>query len=140
MQELLRCADLQGLGADALRQATLAFAQRLRIADVYKPATQFDGPVTLIKCSEKMMRNLGEFYELDKVKLIFSLSIFGQRYGTRPPIPTTVRLPFHFQVCSRKDWIRTVTVPGNHEGFVLGESARVTAGHFNDALFGAGRS
>jgi len=105
VEELHRCQGLQGVGKESLQKAITAFAQRLKIADAYKPETKYSGRTTLIKCSEKMMRNLGEFYELDKV-------------------------------CINKDQIHAVTVPGNHEGFVLGESARVTAKHINDALLG----
>ncbi|OQV25865.1 Fatty acid synthase [Hypsibius exemplaris] len=106
VKELQRCDALQHLSDEVLRAAIVSFSQRLKIADVYKPDRKYSGPITLIKCSEKMMRNLGEYYELDKVS-------------------------------STKERIRQVTVPGNHEGFVLGESARLTARYVNESVFGA---
>ncbi|GAU91939.1 hypothetical protein RvY_04096 [Ramazzottius varieornatus] len=101
IEELHRCPQLRHIqGADFSEAANL-FAQRLIAADTYKPARKYTGKVTLIKCSEKMIRNLGEVYELDKV-------------------------------CTTKLNVSTVT--GNHEGFVLGDAARITANHINTAL------
>lgn len=66
-QELHRCPDLAAIPLETLRAAAISFAHRLMVADTYKPAGKYNGPLTLIKCTEKMIRNLGEYYELDKV-------------------------------------------------------------------------
>ncbi|XP_055354920.1 fatty acid synthase-like [Paramacrobiotus metropolitanus] len=102
-QELQRCPQLSHIPLETLRTAAVQFAERLMVADVYKPTGKYNGPLTLVKCSEKMIRNLGEYYELDKV-------------------------------VEHRDKIRAVTVNGNHEGFVLGESAKLTANYINESV------
>ena len=70
-QELHRCPGLSHIPLETIRQAAVLFARRLMLADVYKPNGKYNGPLTLIKCTEKMIRNLGEYYELDKVRSEF---------------------------------------------------------------------
>lgn len=120
IEELHRCPQLRHIAAADFSEAANLFAQRLIAADTYKPACKYTGKVTLIKCSEKMIRNLGEVYELDKVRQEALLSLLAIIYWA------------FLQVCTTKLNVSTVT--GNHEGFVLGDAARITANHINTTL------
>lgn len=67
MEEFKTCPELSDIKEDDIRTAASAFVRRLICADAYKPGKQYVGPVTLIKCTEKMIRSLGDMYELEKV-------------------------------------------------------------------------
>ena len=108
--------------SDELEIAANLFAERLMATDQYKPARKYTGPVSLIRASEKMVRSQGEYYELEKVTHEF----------TSWKCTTSITGGLFLQVCTSKLTVQTVN--GNHEGFVLGDAARMTASYINDAM------
>ena len=122
VEELHRCPQLRHIGQDELESVASLFAERLMATDRYKPARKYTGPVSLIRASEKMVRSQGEYYELEKVSHEF----------TSWKCTTSITGGLFLQVCTSKLTVQTVN--GNHEGFVLGDAARMTASYINDAM------
>lgn len=58
---------------------------------------------------------------------VVPITLLSARYQVHPCKCHVIIPKLYLQVCSDKNLITTMTVPGNHEEFILGDNARVTA-------------